>query len=94
MKFARETIEVTCTVDIEQTPESLHAHAIPDGVDIRPGDTVVVHGAPTEVKFGDCVSLQCRATVVRASPLDRLWTRLTAVFGLTELYEVGFQRGK
>jgi hypothetical protein len=94
MKFARETIEVTCTVDIEQTPESLHAHAIPDGIDIRPGDTVVVHGAPTEVKFGDHVSLQCRATVVRASPLDRLWTRLTSVFELTELYEVGFQRGK
>ena len=28
--------------------------------------------------------------VVRASWLDRLWTRLTARFELTELYEVGF----
>ena len=94
MKFGRETIEVTCTVDIEQTPESFHAHAIPDGIDIRPGDTVMVHGAPTEVQFGDRRSLQCRATVIRAGTLDRLWTRLTAVFELTELYEVGFQRGK
>jgi hypothetical protein len=94
MKFASETIEVTCTVEIEQSAESFHAHAIPNGIDIRPGDTVVVHGAPTEIKFGDHVSLQCSATVVRANPLRRLWTRLTAVFELTELYEVGFQRGK
>ncbi len=94
MKFGRETIETTCTVEIEQSPESFHAHAIPDGIALRPGDTVVVHGAPTEIKFGDKVSLQCRATVVRAGLLSRLWTRLTAVFELTELYEVGFQRGK
>ena len=93
MMFGRRTIEVTCTVDIEQTPESLHAHAIPDGVEIRPGDTVVVHGVPTEVLFGDRVTMQCRATVIRASLPERLWTQARALLELTELYEVGFQRG-
>ena len=38
------TIEVPCTVDIEQTFDSLHAHASPEGVDVGPGDRVVVHG--------------------------------------------------
>jgi hypothetical protein len=94
MIFGRKSIDVTCTVDIEQTPESFYAFAVPEGIDIRPGDTVQIHGAPTEVRFGDRVSLQCRATVVRASWPERLWTRLTACFELTELYEVGFQRGR
>jgi hypothetical protein len=93
MRLGRRTIEVTCTVDIEQTPESLHAHAIPDGIDIRPGDTVVLHGAPTEIRFGDRVILQCRATVIRAGWLQRAWTKTKGLFALTELYEVGFQRG-
>ncbi len=93
MIFGPRTVDVTCMVDIEQTPESLHAHAIPDGIDIRPGDRVIVHGAPTEVRFGDHVTLQCRATVIRAGWLKRLWTRKTSLFALSELYEVGFQRG-
>ncbi|CAH2601019.1 Ferrochelatase [Rhodovastum atsumiense] len=94
MIFGRRTVDVTCTVEIEQTPESLHAHAIPDGIEIRPGDSVIVHGIPTDIRFGDRVSLQCRATVVRASWLGRLWTKIRAPFELTELYEVGFQRGR
>ena len=93
MIFSRRTVEVTCTVDIEQTAESLHAYAIPDGIEIRPGDTVVVHGVPTAIRFGDRVTLQCRATVTRAGWLRRLWTKTTGHFALTELYEVGFQRG-
>jgi hypothetical protein len=89
---SRQRVEVPCTVDIEQTPDSLHAHAIPEGIDIQPGDTVLVHGAPGSVAFGDRISLQCRATVVRANWLERRWTRLTALLELTELYEVGFER--
>lgn len=80
-------------VDIEQTADSLHAYAIPEGIDIRPGDTVLVHGAPTEIRFGEHVTLQCRATVIRAGWLKRQWTKKTGLFALAELYEVGFQRG-
>jgi hypothetical protein len=84
-------IEVACFVDIEQTPESLHAHAIPEDVDLQPGDRVIVHGAPTEVRYGDRIQVTCAATVIRAGSIRRAWTRLTAFLELLELFEAGFQ---
>lgn len=86
-----KTFDVPCLVDIEQTAESLHAHAIPEGVDIRPGDTVLVHGAPSTIAFGQRLTLQCSATVTRANALTRFWTTLIAPLELIELFEVGFQ---
>ncbi len=84
-------IDVPCFVDIEQTPESLHAHAIPEGIDIRPGDSVLVHGAPSRIGYNERLQIECSATVIRAGLLRRFWTRLTAPFELVELFEVGFQ---
>ena len=84
------TVDVDCTVDIEQTPWSFHAYAVPRSITIRPGDEVVVHGAPTRVAFGEKMVVQCRATVTRAGLLDRAWAHVTGLFELTELYEVGF----
>ena len=84
-------ITVPCLVEIEQTAESFHAHAIPC-IDIRPGDRVLVHGAPTTIRFGERVSRQCQATVMRASWLGRMAAQLSGLFALTELYEVGFDR--
>ncbi len=86
----RRTVEVPCTVEIEQTPESLHAYAVPEGIEIRPGDVVLVHGAPTRIGFGERIRIEGRATVVRAGRLRQAWTRLASMFELTELYEVGF----
>lgn len=86
----RRTVDVDCTVDIEQTPESFHAYAVPQSITIRPGDEVTVHGAPTRIAFGDKIVVRCRATVTRAGPLDRAWAHVTGLFELTELYEVGF----
>ena len=85
-----ETVEVECDVDIEQTPLSFHAHAVPDGIDIRPGDSVQVHGVPSGIDFGNALTCRCPATVTRAGALTRWWTEFTAMFELTELYEVGF----
>ncbi len=85
-------IEVLCMVDIEQTAESLHAHAIPEGIDIQPGDRMLVHGAPFQIGFGDRVSLTCSATIFRASKFGRLWTQLTGLWEFAALYEVGFER--
>ena len=87
----RRRIEITCSVDIEQSFDSLHAHAIPEGIDLRPGDRVIVHGAPTEVGFGETRHLTCCATVIRANGLERLWTEVQALFELTELYHCGFE---
>lgn len=89
-RLGRQTVEVPCVVEVEQTPESLHAHAVPEGIEIRPGDVVLIHGAPGRVGYGDRIRVQGRATVMRAGPLRRLWTRLAALSELTELYEVGF----
>ena len=82
-------IDVICDVDIEQTPRSFHAHAVPTGIDIRPGDSVLVHDTPT-VQFGEHVRCQCRATVTRGGMLARLRAHLAGLLELTELYEVGF----
>jgi len=89
--LGRTTLEVMCDIDIEKTPESLHAHAIPDGIDIRPGDLVTVHGVPTEIGFGETRTMQCRATVRRAGWFDRAWTEFAAIFEIAELYHVGFE---
>jgi len=84
------SIEVPCTVEIEQTPEFLAAHAIPE-IDIRPGDRVIVHGAPSGVAFGERLTMQARATVLRAGPFGRLRAYVEGMLEITDLYEVGFQ---
>ena len=85
-------IEVPVALDIEQTAESLHAHAIPEGIEIRPGDQVLVHNAPARIGFGERVTLQTTATVIRANAIQRWWTQMTALLEFTALYEVGFER--
>jgi hypothetical protein len=82
--------DVPCLLDIEVTPDSVHAHAIPEGVTLYPGDRVIVHGVPDNIDFGDRYTRQCTATIIRASLFTRFWTRLTAVGLITELYEVSF----
>jgi hypothetical protein len=89
--LGRRKIDVSCAVDIEQTPASFHAHAIPEGIDIQPGDIVVVHSVLDGVRFGERKSFRCRATVVRANWLGRAWARFGGLLALTELYEVGFE---
>jgi hypothetical protein len=90
MGLVRTSIEVPCTLDIAQLPETLHAHVTLEGVDVEPGDEVLVHNAPTRVAYGERIVCDRRATVVRAGWFSRFWTRLTSRFELTLLYEVSF----
>jgi len=91
----RRSFDVPCTVEIEQTPETLHAHVMLDGdIDIRPGDEVLVHDAPTQVAFGERLVVRRTATVVRGSALDRLRAKVEGYLELTELYEVSFSDGR
>lgn len=85
---------VPCTVEIENSSESLHAHVDLGDVEVGPGDTVIVHGAPSGMDFGKSGTFHCRAEVIRAGRLERRWVRLTAYLGLTELYEVSFSDGR
>jgi len=88
--FERE-IEVDCTVEVQNTFESLHAHVrFEDGITVNPGDEVTVHGRPIEVPYGDSETFRRKATVKRAGPIERLWTRATGDFELMELCEFSF----
>jgi hypothetical protein len=92
---ARKSFDVPCTVEIEQSSETLHAHVMLDGdVQIQPGDEVTVHGAPTDVKFGERVVVRRTATVVRGTALDRFRAKVEGYLELTELYEVSFSDGR
>ncbi|MFZ0844258.1 MAG: hypothetical protein WAM62_00595 [Pseudolabrys sp.] len=88
------TFQVPCTVEIEHTAESLHAHVELEGVEAGPGDRVIVHGAPTGIPFGERKIFHCHATVTRAGLLGRLRAQLEGYLELTELYEVGFSDGR
>ena len=89
--FRREVLDVPCRLEIENTFESLHAHVrLEGGVVIHPGDEVEVQGAPVRVPFGECRTIERRATIRRAGPLERLWTRLTGDFEFMELCEFSF----
>lgn len=83
-------VSIECDVDLERSNDSFHAYAVPDGIDIRPGDVVQVHGMPDRLQFGESRRFRARATVNRAGPLKRAWTELAGMFELTSLYEVGF----
>ena len=95
MRFSsRRAFDVPCTVEIENSPETLHAHVELDGIEVGPGDEVIVHGAPTEVAFGEKIVARCHATVRRAGPIERMKAKIHGYLELTELYEVGFSDGR
>lgn len=83
--------DVDCTVEIENTFESLEAHVrFNNGTTVFPGDEVLVHGKPIEVPYGHKEQFERRATIKRAHPLERLWTRMTGDFEFMELCEFSF----
>lgn len=91
----RSTITVPCTIEIENTFESLHAHVELHGTEpAEAGDEVLVHGDMIRVPYGQKVTIQREATVTRANWLDRKLTVLAARLELTELYEVSFSSGR
>jgi flagellar basal body rod protein FlgF len=93
--LGRETFDVPCTIEIQNTHESLHAHVdLEGGVIIQPGDEVLVHGDPIRVPFGEKVTLKRNATVTRANALQRALTKIAARLEFTELYEVSFSSGR
>ena len=50
----RRSFVAACTVEIERSAESLHAHVVIDGdCEFRPGDEVLVHNPPTAAQFGE-----------------------------------------
>ncbi len=87
--------DTTCTITVEQSPDHFHAHVeLAGNVQIEPGDTVCVHGAPISIAFGEKAVFERRATVTRAGPFKRAWIKIAAYFDMSELYEVSFNPGR
>lgn len=89
--FRRSSFDTACRIEVEHSDEFLCAHVeLAGGVAINPGDQVRVHGAPIEVPFGERRIFDRIATVERAGPIERLWTKFAGHFEMAELYEVSF----
>ncbi|MEL6364721.1 MAG: hypothetical protein AAFR11_07780 [Pseudomonadota bacterium] len=87
--------DVDCRITVQHTDESLEAHVELEGDVVSVvGDKVLVHGAPVSVPYGGSLDIRRRATVTRATFLERQVVRLRAMFELTELYEVSFSGGR
>ncbi|MBO9424007.1 MULTISPECIES: hypothetical protein [Stappiaceae] len=82
---------VNCTVEINNTFDQLGAHLrFDNGVVVHPGDEVFVHGAPVSIPYGESQRFRREATIRRAGPLERAWTRATGDFEMMELCEFSF----
>ena len=91
---ARE-FDVGCTIDIENTFDSCHAHVELDGnPDIHPGDAVKVQGDPVIVRYGEKMTLRRTARVTRAGSLKRVWTRLSGNLECIDLFDISFSSGR
>ena len=94
MRLGRTTIDVPCTIEIEHTWESLHAHVELEGLTVEPGDEVHVQGGEIVVPYGESRVLRRMATVTRASAPERLWVKMTGDFEFMELLEFSFSSGE
>jgi hypothetical protein len=92
--IGRRRFEVPCTVVVENTFDHLFTNVELDGIEVGPGDEVLVHDAPADVPYGERIEVRRHATVIRASGLERLWTELTGGFEFMELLEFSFSSGR
>ena len=89
--LTRDIERAPCTVEISHKFESLHAHVrFNNGAVVYPGDEVQVQGPEIMAPFGEIVTEDREAVIVRASKIERLWTRLTGDLEVMELCEFSF----
>tara|TARA_R110002020_G_scaffold176756_9_gene369232 strand:+ start:6929 stop:7225 length:297 start_codon:yes stop_codon:yes gene_type:complete len=89
--LTKEIEHAPCTVEVSHCFESLHAHVrFDNGATVYPGDEVRVHGSEIMAPFGEVVREARDATIIRASKLERAWTRLTGDIEVMELCEFSF----
>ncbi|MBE1297805.1 MAG: hypothetical protein GJ678_16555 [Rhodobacteraceae bacterium] len=89
--LTRDIERAPCTVEISHKFESLHAHVrFNNGAVIYPGDEVQVKGPELMAPFGQIVREDRVAVILRASRLERFWTRLTGDLEVMELCEFSF----
>ena len=89
--FTRTKEHAPCTVEVSHKFESLHAHVrFNNGAIIYPGDEVQVQGPEIMAPFGEVVTENREAIILRANFLERLWTKTFGDFEIMELCEFSF----
>ena len=89
--FTRTKEHAPCTVEVSHKFESLHAHVrFNNGATVEPGDEVQVQGPEILAPFGEIVTEEREAIILRASAIERLWTRLVGSFEFMEICEFSF----
>ncbi len=87
----KKEVQTGCTVRVSHTFEELSAQVtLDDGLEVGPGDRVLVHGAPVNPPYGEVWVERRVATLTRASRLGQLWVRLTGDLECLELLDVSF----
>jgi hypothetical protein len=89
--MSARSFDVFCTVSVSHTFEDLSAHVELEGdLEMMPADRVLVHGEPINPPYGEVRVERRRATVTRATWLERTWTRLTGDLDALSLLDVSF----
>ena len=89
--FIKRRDRAPCTIEVSHTFDSLHAHVrFNDGTIVYPGDEVIVHGDPVKAPYGEVISEDREATILRATPLERLWTKIIGKLEFMEICEFSF----
>jgi uncharacterized Zn finger protein len=89
--FIKRRDRAPCTIEVSHTFESLHAHVrFNNGTIVYPGDEVIVHGDPVKAPYGEVVSEDREATILRATALERLWTKIIGKLEFMEICEFSF----
>ncbi len=89
--FIKRRDRAPCTIEVSHTFESLHAHVrFNNGTIVYPGDEVIVHGDPIKAPYGEVISEDREATILRATPLERLWTKIIGKLEFMEICEFSF----
>ena len=89
--FIKRRDRAPCTIEVSHTFESLHAHVrFNNGTIVYPGDEVIVHGDPIKAPYGEVISEDREATILRATALERLWTKIIGKLEFMEICEFSF----
>ena len=89
--FIKRRDRAPCTIEVSHTFDSLHAHVrFNNGTIVYPGDEVIVHGDPVKAPYGEVISEDREATILRATPFERLWTKIIGKLEFMEICEFSF----
>ena len=89
--FIKRRDRAPCTIEVSHTFDSLHAHVrFNNGTIVYPGDEVIVHGDPVKASYGEVISEDREATILRATQLERLWTKIIGKLEFMEICEFSF----